>query len=72
MDVDLNPSATFRAGEQATPMPPGPNGPVGSMWIALSRPIHGAPGTPEPALTDKTGSHGCIRLANWTLTHWPP
>ena len=44
---------------------PGPNGPVGTMWIDLSEPSFGIHGTPEPARIDKTGSHGCVRLTNW-------
>ena len=46
-------------------IPPGPNGPVGSMWIALSKPTYGIHGTPEPAKIGKTESNGCIRLTNW-------
>ncbi|XID75593.1 L,D-transpeptidase family protein [Alkanindiges sp. WGS2144] len=46
-------------------LPPGPNNPVGNMWIALSKPSFGIHGTPEPSLISKTASHGCIRLTNW-------
>lgn len=46
-------------------LPPGPNNPVGSIWIGLSRPSFGIHGTPNPALISKTSSHGCIRLTNW-------
>ncbi len=46
-------------------LPPGPNNPVGTMWIDLSRPSYGIHGTPEPSKIDKTGSHGCVRLTNW-------
>jgi lipoprotein-anchoring transpeptidase ErfK/SrfK len=46
-------------------LPAGPNNPVGSVWIDLSEPSYGIHGTPEPALIDKTGSHGCVRLTNW-------
>ena len=46
-------------------LPPGPNGPVGNMWIALSKPSFGIHGTPNPSLISKTASHGCIRLTNW-------
>lgn len=62
-----NPAINFQQGEntEVLTIPPGPNGPVGSMWIALSKPTYGIHGTPEPALIDKTGSHGCIRLTNW-------
>lgn len=44
---------------------PGPNGPVGSMWIDLSKPTYGIHGTPEPSKISKTNSHGCVRLTNW-------
>lgn len=62
-----NPKINFQQGEntQVLTIPPGPNGPVGSMWIALSKPTFGIHGTPEPSKIDKTGSHGCIRLTNW-------
>ena len=46
-------------------LPPGPNGPVGNIWIALSKPSFGIHGTPNPSLISKTASHGCIRLTNW-------
>ena len=46
-------------------LPPGPNSPVGSVWIDLSDPGYGIHGTPEPTRVDKTGSHGCVRLTNW-------
>jgi lipoprotein-anchoring transpeptidase ErfK/SrfK len=43
----------------------GPNNPVGSVWIDLSKPSYGIHGTPEPTKIGKTQSHGCIRLTNW-------
>ncbi|QIL03411.1 murein L,D-transpeptidase [Sphingomonas sinipercae] len=43
----------------------GPNNPVGSTWIDLSREGYGIHGTPEPRLIGKTSSHGCVRLTNW-------
>ncbi len=46
-------------------IPPGPRNPVGLCWIDLSLPGYGIHGTPNPELIGKTGSHGCIRLANW-------
>lgn len=46
-------------------IPPGPNNPVGVVWIDLSKPHYGIHGTPEPAMIGKTQSHGCIRLSNW-------
>ncbi|HSR65022.1 MAG TPA: L,D-transpeptidase [Xanthomonadaceae bacterium] len=44
---------------------PGPNNPVGVVWIDLSKEHYGLHGTPEPAKVGKTQSHGCIRLTNW-------
>lgn len=44
---------------------PGPNNPVGTTWIALSRAGYGIHGTPDPGLIGKTASHGCVRLTNW-------
>lgn len=44
---------------------PGPNNPVGVVWIALNRRGYGIHGTPEPSLISKTSSHGCVRLTNW-------
>ncbi|MGA8808015.1 MAG: L,D-transpeptidase family protein [Thermoanaerobaculia bacterium] len=46
-------------------IPPGPNNPVGVVWIDLSKPHYGIHGTPEPSTIGKTSSHGCIRLTNW-------
>ena len=46
-------------------LPPGPNGPVGVVWIEISKPHYGIHGTPEPSTIGKTQSHGCIRLTNW-------
>ncbi len=62
-----NPAINFQQGQntEVLTIPPGPNGPVGSMWIDLTEPTFGIHGTPEPSLIDKTGSHGCVRLTNW-------
>lgn len=46
-------------------LPPGPNNPVGVVWIDLSKESMGIHGTPSPALVGKRESHGCIRLTNW-------
>lgn len=46
---------------------PGPNNPVGLVWIDLSIPSYGIHGTPEPEKVGKTESHGCIRLTNWDV-----
>ncbi len=46
-------------------IPPGPNNPVGVVWIGLSKEHYGIHGTPEPSRIGHTESHGCIRLTNW-------
>jgi len=44
---------------------PGPNNPVGLVWIELSAKSYGIHGTPDAEKISKTASHGCIRLTNW-------
>jgi lipoprotein-anchoring transpeptidase ErfK/SrfK len=44
---------------------PGPNNPVGTVWIDIDKPHYGLHGTPEPSRIGKTESHGCVRLTNW-------
>lgn len=65
-----NPKINFKQGsnDRILQIPPGPNGPVGTVWIALSKPTYGIHGTPEPSRIGKTNSHGCIRLTNWDAT----
>jgi lipoprotein-anchoring transpeptidase ErfK/SrfK len=46
-------------------IPAGPNSPVGTIWIDLSKEHYGIHGTPEPARIGHTQSHGCVRLTNW-------
>lgn len=46
-------------------LPPGPNNPVGSVWIGLSKPSYGIHGSPDPARISRQASAGCIRLTNW-------
>ncbi|MBB3996303.1 L,D-transpeptidase family protein [Aureimonas pseudogalii] len=62
-----NPKENFQQGKntKVLTLPPGPNGPVGSVWIDLSKPTYGIHGTPDPSHIDKTQSHGCVRLTNW-------
>jgi lipoprotein-anchoring transpeptidase ErfK/SrfK len=66
-DYTYNPNINFQQGRNSSilKIPPGPNGPVGSIWIALDKPTYGIHGTPEPAKIGKTESHGCVRLTNW-------
>jgi lipoprotein-anchoring transpeptidase ErfK/SrfK len=46
-------------------IPPGPNNPVGLVWIDISKEHYGLHGTPEPASIGRSQSHGCVRLTNW-------
>lgn len=54
-----------KKGSDPAMLPPGPNGPVGVVWLDLSKEHYGIHGTPEPQLIGRTESHGCIRLTNW-------
>lgn len=44
---------------------PGPNSPVGVVWIALKKPHFGIHGTSDPDSIGYASSHGCVRLTNW-------
>lgn len=46
-------------------LPPGPNNPVGVIWIALNKKGIGLHGTNDPDSIGRSASHGCVRLANW-------
>ena len=46
-------------------LPPGPNSPVGTVWIQLSRAHIGIHGTPDPHRIGRPESNGCVRLTNW-------
>ena len=63
-----NPKYAFkgvRADDRFT-IKPGPNGPVGLVWIGLSAGEgYGIHGTADPSKVSKTESHGCVRLTNW-------
>jgi len=71
--VQINPSFHYNpdlfwdadpAHTKAT-LQPGPNNPVGLVWIDLSKPHYGLHGTSEPSTIGRTQSHGCVRLTNW-------
>jgi lipoprotein-anchoring transpeptidase ErfK/SrfK len=47
-------------------LPPGPNSPVGVVWIGLSKEGYGIHGTSSPGSIGHTESHGCVRLTNWS------
>ena len=63
------PSVNFEADgvKEALTLPPGPNGPVGSVWIDLSKPTYGLHGTDTPAELFTASSHGCVRFTNWDV-----
>ena len=44
---------------------PGPNNPVGEVWMGLSKAHYGIHGTPDPGHIRHEESYGCIRLTNW-------
>lgn len=46
-------------------LPPGPNNPVGVVWIDLSKEHYGIHGTPDPETIGRAQSSGCVRLTNW-------
>jgi lipoprotein-anchoring transpeptidase ErfK/SrfK len=72
-DVSLNPTYRYnpayafkgQTAEKPVKVKPGPNNPVGLMWIALSADSYGLHGTPAPENISKTESNGCVRLTNW-------
>ncbi|MCT2559803.1 L,D-transpeptidase family protein [Tsuneonella sp. YG55] len=46
-------------------IPPGPNNPVGGIWVDLTKEGYGIHGSPDPQMVGKRTSHGCVRLTNW-------
>ena len=44
---------------------PGPNNPVGTIWMGLTKPHWGIHGTPSPANVGHSETNGCIHLTNW-------
>ncbi len=74
--IALNPNYTFdpdnfpesaeaRELNRKLVLPPGPNNPVGTVWIGLDKPGYGIHGTPRPEQVGRAESHGCFRLTNW-------
>ena len=62
-----NPDLFWNAGAKDTKetIAPGPRGPVGVVWIGISKEHYGIHGTAIPSEIGHTQSHGCIRLTNW-------
>ena len=53
--------------KQVYMLPPGPNSPVGVVWMGLSKPSYGLHGSPEPEGISRQASAGCVRLTNWDV-----
>ncbi|MGY4359837.1 lipoprotein-anchoring transpeptidase ErfK/SrfK [Bradyrhizobium sp. i1.7.7] len=72
-EVDRNPTYRyspayhFKGVQSRKPftIKPGPNNPVGTVWINLTAEGYGIHGTPSPDKVSKAESHGCVRLTNW-------
>ena len=64
-----NPALFWDVSDKASKqlLPPGPNGPVGVVWIDLSKPHYGIHGTAAPETIGRAQSHGCVRLTNWDV-----
>jgi lipoprotein-anchoring transpeptidase ErfK/SrfK len=53
--------------DQKVKLPPGPNSPVGLMWLGLTKPHWGIHGTAEPSQMARVETNGCVRLTNWDV-----
>jgi lipoprotein-anchoring transpeptidase ErfK/SrfK len=68
-----NPSFTYdpallkdaKPGTSKTEIAPGPNNPVGNVWLGLTKPHWGIHGTPHPQRLGREETNGCIHLTNW-------
>lgn len=59
--------ANTKKSDRKSEIPAGPNNPVGTRWIDLTKEHYGIHGTPSPAKIGKTESNGCIRMTNWSV-----
>lgn len=57
--------------KDALNIPPGPNNPVGVLWLGLTKSGIGIHGTNSPRTIGRATSSGCIRMANWDVVHVP-
>ncbi len=64
------PDENFQQGDndEVLQIPPGPNNPVGRIWIDLSKPTYGIHGWAHPSELFTAASHGCVRMTNWDAT----
>ena len=58
---------TARPSDVKTQLQPGPNNPVGLVWLGLSKPHWGIHGTSEPGQMSRVETNGCVRLTNWDV-----
>lgn len=73
LGTDYNPAFHYnpdlfwdaKAGDEKALLKPGPNSPVGVVWIDISKEHYGIHGTPRPETIGRAESHGCVRLTNW-------
>jgi len=54
-----------KPGTSKTDVAPGPNNPVGNVWLGLSKPHWGIHGTPNPERLGRAETNGCVHLTNW-------
>ena len=68
-DYMYNPKLLKKANQndEKARIAPGPNSPVGNLWLGLSKPHWGIHGTPEPGKIGHTESNGCVRMTNWDV-----
>lgn len=66
-DFHYNPKLFWDVSDskEAVLLQPGPNSPVGVVWLDIDKPHYGIHGTSEPHMIGHTESHGCVRLTNW-------
>ena len=66
-DYRYNPDILVGQPKDAKPatLPPGPNGPVGILWMGINKEHYGIHGTPEPGQISRSQSSGCVRLTNF-------
>lgn len=66
-DYRYNPDILVNQPKDAKPaiLPPGPNSPVGIVWMGINKEHYGIHGTAEPGHISRSQSSGCVRLTNW-------
>jgi lipoprotein-anchoring transpeptidase ErfK/SrfK len=56
---------TAPKGAEKVDIAAGPNNPVGSIWMGLTKPHWGIHGTPNPSNVGHSETNGCIHMTNW-------